>query len=196
MRFRARHPNAIRHVRVTTGAAVLALVCTQAQAGPVGTVSDLSDPALAQGYTLIDTRPEPECLKDAPERARCLPAEWLFDDTGELLVTFHVLRWLLGTIGLSGDETLVVAGPPAAGQTAKAVAGLAHLAGQAEVFVLAGTDMGNGPGGAARSFSREVVYTAPIRDAALIPGQTAAPMITRMITYATKGGRVVFPAKL
>ncbi|TYB82142.1 rhodanese-like domain-containing protein [Maritimibacter fusiformis] len=145
-------------------------------AGPLATVSDLPD-----GARIVDIRAEATCGKAAPDGARCLPAEELFADDTASPVSFHALRWLLGTIGLGGDETVAIY--PASDPRAEAVAALIYLAGQREVVLLAGapehTDRGE-----SRSFSREVIFTAPMRTQAMRLDADAPPPLQQLTAFA------------
>ena len=154
----------------TLGALLAASVCGAATApAPLRFVTQ-GPPA---GDTrVIDVRPERACTAASLAGARCLPASELFDREGRP-VSFHVLRWLLGTVGLTGHENvLVVAGDPA---DAAAVGGLLLVAGERDVAVLdrAVEVPAGAAGGQARSMTREAVFTAPMRDHLLSTGQAA-----------------------
>ena len=118
---------------------------------------------VAGGTRVIDVRAEGTCTAASLAGARCLPASELFDADGRP-VSFHVLRWLLGTIGLSGHEHVLVVGDKAA--DAAAVGALLLLAGQRDVAVLDRPVAvpADASGGSARSMTREDVFTAPMRD--------------------------------
>lgn len=122
---------------------------------------------------VIDLRAERACTRASLPGARCLPASKLFDADGAP-VSFHVLRWLLGTIGLSGQEQVLLVGDNMADTAA--VGGLMLLAGQRDVAVLDRpvTIPVGAPGGSSRSTTRETVFTAPMRDRLLIQGNEAA----------------------
>lgn len=117
----------------------------------------------AGGTRVIDVRAEGTCTAASVAGARCLPASELFDADGGP-VSFHVLRWLLGTIGLSGHEHVLVVGDKAA--DAAAVGALLLLAGQRDVAVLDRPVAvpADASGGNPRSMTRERVFTAPMRD--------------------------------
>jgi thiosulfate/3-mercaptopyruvate sulfurtransferase len=112
---------------------------------------------------VVDVRAETTCTAAALAGARCLPAAELFDADGAP-VSFHVLRWLLGTVGLSGREHVLVLGDKAA--DAAAVGALLLLAGQHDVAVLDRPVAlpADATGGNPRSMTREAVFTAPMRD--------------------------------
>ncbi len=120
------------------------------------------------GETVIDTRPLDACRRASLPGARCLPpAELLGPD--RRLPGERDLLWLFGTLGLSGEEAVLVAGDTASGRDF--IAGLLYLSGQRSVRVLdrpltpllaARTDAAPGT---TRGLVREAVFTAPMRDA-------------------------------
>jgi len=149
-------------------------------AQPVTLVEDLPD---GVDVAVVDIRPEADCLKASLPDARCLPADWLVrvDESG--VIGFHALRWLLGTIGLDGRETLAVyPGPDGPTQDAWAVGALTYLAGQADVVVLAGGTTGRN--GWPRNENREAVYTAPMRVAAMTVDASGAPLRDQLADFA------------
>ena len=114
---------------------------------------------------IMDVRREDVCLKASLPGARCLPASDILGPH-KRLPNFSGLRWLLGTIGLSGDEHVVVAGGPGRGK--EFAAGLLLVSGQRKITVLtspisslpsAGLEPGSG-----RTTTREQVYQAAVRD--------------------------------
>lgn len=115
-------------------------------------------------YLVIDTRPLGQCEVASLPGARCLPARELFGQGGRL-AAFASIRWLLGAMGLSGEEHALVIGRPAS-RDRDVVAAILFLAGQKRVSVLlppvrpADTEKG----GIVRGTAREVVYIAPMRD--------------------------------
>jgi hypothetical protein len=153
-------------------------------AAPVATVSDLPEAA-----RLIDIRPEAECLSASLPEARCVPASVLLGEGAAPPVGFHALRWLLGTVGLTGAEPVAIF--PADADGALAVAALMQLAGQSTVVVYDGPAEMTGRG-SPRSFSREAVYTAPLRIAALrVAEDTTAPLRQQLETFARGDARSV-----
>lgn len=111
---------------------------------------------------VIDIRSMSSCTEGSLPHARCLPMDYFVDPAGKV-IGFHALRWLLGTVGLNGDEEVLVIGERAA-DTQK-IGKLLHQAGQRWVWIL-GTPFvvqANAPSGTSRSFSRETVYTAAMR---------------------------------
>lgn len=163
---------------IRTGALALTFApALSAHAAPVASASVL--PADAR---VIDIRAEADCTKASLQGARCVPAEVLFGADGGAPVSFHALRWLLGTVGLSGAETVAVF--PGDETRAGAVAALLLLAGQHEVVLYTGTADMTGRG-EARSFSREVIFTAPMRTENMRLAATAdAPLEHRLAAFA------------
>lgn len=118
---------------------------------------------------IIDARAREKCERASLPGARCLPAAELLDADGRP-VDFHALRWLLGTIGLTGAERVLVVA--ADGAEASAVGALVFLAGQRDVAVLdrPPTIAPGAGGGTSRSMTREDVFVAPMRDLLLVAG--------------------------
>lgn len=136
----------------------LALLAAPLTAAPVDRVATLPD-----GARVLDVRGEDACAEASLPGARCLPADWLFEADGGPM-DFGALRWLLGGLGLNGTEEVAIW--PADERHAKAAAALIYLAGQARVVLL---DSSVPPidRGEPRSFSREVVFSTPMRIEAL-----------------------------
>lgn len=126
-------------------------------------ISIINDINNAPRAHTIDTRDLKSCSDGSLPGARCLPMGHFIDPAGNV-IDFHALRWLLGTVGLSGDETVLVIGANAS-QTQK-IGALLHHAGQRQVHILSQPFVAatNAPPGVSRSLSREVVFTAPMRD--------------------------------
>ncbi len=117
---------------------------------------------------VIDVRPTSVCEAGSLPRARCLPASDILGPH-DRLANFSGLLWLLGTAGLTGKETVLVAGTPA--RDRDFVAGILYLAGQSAVQVLTNPipkASVNLEPGEARSSTREVVYQAPVRSEAIV----------------------------
>ncbi|GKY88429.1 hypothetical protein [Sinisalibacter aestuarii] len=167
----------MRAGRIAVWGALALLPGLPLAAGPVAMLADLPDEA-----RVIDIRAEARCLEASLPGARCLPAPALFGSGETPPVSFHALRWLLGTVGLSGAETVAVYGDDPA--EALAVAALFYLAGQAGVAVIDGApEAGNR--GAPRSFSREVVFTAPMRLAEIrVDANAPGALRQRLETFA------------
>jgi thiosulfate/3-mercaptopyruvate sulfurtransferase len=152
-------------------------------AQPVALVDDLPD-----GARVIDIRAEDACTSATLPGARCVPAEVLFGPDGGAPVSFHALRWLLGTVGLSGAETVAVF---AGNETrAGAVAALLHLAGQRDVVVYTGgADLS--ARGESRSFSRETIFTAAMRTEAMRIDTPAPPLVQQLTAFARGAAETV-----
>lgn len=149
------------------GVALLVAVAAVPAAASTSALSFIDRPASGAQTRVIDVRAQGSCEKASLPGARCLPATDLFYGDGRP-VDFHTLRWLLGTIGLSGNERVVVAGADVG--NAAAVGALLYLAGQRAVAVL-NRPLAVPPGaeaGSARSMTREAVFTAPMRDRLLV----------------------------
>ncbi|TCS60602.1 rhodanese-like domain-containing protein [Varunaivibrio sulfuroxidans] len=116
---------------------------------------------------IIDTRATDQCEKASLPGAACLAPRDLFGPGGRL-ATFSDIRWLLGALGLDGTHEALVVGDDA--RARDIVAGALYLAGQNRVAVV-NTPLPHarlGAGGDTRSMTRDVVYTAPMRDRAIV----------------------------
>jgi thiosulfate/3-mercaptopyruvate sulfurtransferase len=147
-------------------------------------------PAQADPHALVvDTRPEQRCMQHSIRGAHCLPATDLIGPRGGL-PSFPDLLWAFGTAGLSGQETVLVAGSRPGNRDF--VAGLLYLSGQARVQILTvpiARALKEGrfpPGpGRGRGMLRNPIYTAQMRDRLLeLPGDlrraldgAAAPVV-------------------
>lgn len=149
------------------GAAVLMAVSAAPAVAFADAISFVDKPAHESATRVIDVRSQVSCEKASLPGARCLPAAALFHKDGRP-VDFHTLRWLLGTIGLGGNESVLVVGANAG--TAAAVGALLYLAGQRTVTVLDEplTVPAKAEAGSARGMTREAVFTAPMRDRLLV----------------------------
>lgn len=134
-----------------------------------------------RGWLLLDTRAADRCKQRSLKGARCLSADELLGPNRRL-PSLRDIAWLLGTLGLSGDETVVIAGRP--GLQRDFVAGVLHLAGQRNVWILrqplarliaAGKQAR--AKGRGRGMSREVIYSAHPRDGQIILRQELWQMI-------------------
>lgn len=150
---------------------LLALLLTAG--GPLDAVSapiDYRQSAGGHEEAIVDVRPEAACRDGTLPRARCLPVTELVGPLRRL-ANLSGMLWMLGSAGLTGDEHVLVVGERT--EQKELMAGLLYLAGQRQISVLvppvtgsAGT-AGLHPG-QPRSRTREVVYTAPVRDHRII----------------------------
>lgn len=147
---------------LTSGLLVVGLLCSLFAAAAerdLGYIGRLpSDPA----WKVIDTRPSEQCEQRSLPGARCLSADQLLGNHGRL-PSLRDITWLLGTLGLSGNEPVVVAGGDAFERDF--IAGVLYLAGQRQVAILrdpvARLVVDAEPAaGQRRSMSREVQFVA------------------------------------
>lgn len=152
--------------RILCGLFLGSLLAASAVAAPAA-LRFVGQGQVGDSARVIDLRAEQACTRTSLPGARCLPASDLFDANGAP-ISFHALRWLLGTIGLTGHEAVLLVADNVA--DAAAVGGLMFIAGQREVAVLDGALVGpaGAPGGSSRSMTREAVFTAPMRDRLII----------------------------
>ena len=139
---------------------------------PVQSAEDFAYVRAAEaGAVVVDARPLAACREKSLAGARCLPAEDFLGPHKRLPSARDIL-WLLGTAGLSGNESVLVVGQDVVARDF--VAGLLHVAGQRSVRVLAepvarvleqGADASPGR---ERGMIRETVFTAPMRDGLLL----------------------------
>ena len=115
------------------GAALLVIVAAAPAAASGDALTFVDRPTIDSQTRVIDVRDQKSCEKVSLAGARCLPAAELFESDGRP-VGFHTLRWLLGTVGLSGNERVLVVGADVGDATA--VGALLFLAGQRTVDVL------------------------------------------------------------
>ncbi|MDA8094202.1 MAG: hypothetical protein M0T84_09890 [Betaproteobacteria bacterium] len=115
-------------------ALLMAAGCAAASppAGDFCYVSRLSDARLREAVVL-DTRPLAACASRSLPGARCLPPRE-FMGPHHRLASFRDILWVLGASGLSGQESVVVAGDDPVRRDF--VAGVLYLAGQSRVAVL------------------------------------------------------------
>ncbi|CAG1019354.1 partial Putative thiosulfate sulfurtransferase, partial [Burkholderiaceae bacterium] len=127
--------------------------------------------AAEPGAVAVDARPLAACREKSLAGARCLPAEDFLGPHNRL-PSARDLLWLLGTAGLSGEETVLVVGQDVLARDF--VAGLLHVAGQRSVRVLTEPvgrllEQGAAAGaGRERGMIREAVFAAPMRDGLLL----------------------------
>ncbi|MGI9381655.1 MAG: rhodanese-like domain-containing protein [Methyloligellaceae bacterium] len=138
---------------------------------------------------VIDTRPVALCEAASIPGARCLPPRDVLGPHRRL-ANVSGLLWLLGTVGLTGRETVLVAGGPA--RDRDFMAGLLFLAGQKSVLVLTtpiakiGTEL---KPGATRSVTREAVYQAPMRSDRIVLRSELVRMIRSEASPVILDGR-------
>lgn len=134
-------------------------------------VHDVAVTLQEEGSLVVDTRPGDVCKHRTLAGAICLPAKD-FLGPHQRLPSERDLLWLLGTAGLKGGETVLVVGQDATARDF--VAGLLYVSGQRHVSVLTEPvgrllERGGPTGpGRERSFVREQVFEAPMRDELVI----------------------------
>lgn len=177
-------------------ALLLAVVCVlttgpgnNAMAGPA-TDGMVGTGPVPDGAFVLDVRAENDCSRGSLPAARCLPASSLLGDEGQAPVSFHALRWLLGTVGLSGPETVAVLGDDT--HETLAVAGLLLLAGQERVHVIGDAHVRSAHPGTTRSMSRETVYTAALREDLMAVSGGDRPLLEQLAALARSGRPVTF----
>ncbi|MHB1144530.1 MAG: sulfurtransferase [Thiobacillus sp.] len=178
----------------------LALLAAGAPAHAMDEFGYVRDAAasLREGSVAVDTRPLDACKLRSAAGAVCLPADGFLGPQRRLPAERDLL-WLLGTAGLAGDETVLVVGQDVVARDF--VAGLLYIAGQRRVRVLT-EPMGKllesgietGPG-RERSFVRERVYQAAMRDGVVVlrdelRAMRPAPMLLDGRTEAEYWGEV------
>jgi len=190
-------------MRMFCGAAMLAAVAGAPAYAAGGAIAFIDQTRIDAQTRVVDVRDGKACERASLAGARCLPAADLFA-VGGRPVGFHTLRWLLGTIGLSGNErVVVVAAEPG---DAAAVGALLFLAGQREVAVLDRpvTISAGAPGGGNRNITRETVFTAPMRDRLLVAAPEQAigavidsgPAVARLRRFARRAANDAQPVRL
>lgn len=130
-------------------------------------------------FVVVDARALDECKAKTLAGARCLPAADLLGPQRRLPDARNLL-WLLGTVGLAGDERVLVVGQDVVARDF--VAGLLHVAGQRSVVVLTepvarllASGAAAGPG-RERATIREAVYAVSMRDDLLVLRRELATM--------------------
>jgi thiosulfate/3-mercaptopyruvate sulfurtransferase len=149
----------------------LALMCAAAAAGAAEDFAYVRAVPPEASLAVVDARPLAACREKSLAGARCLPAADFLGPHNRL-PSARDLLWLLGTAGLSGEETVLVVGQDAVARDF--VAGLLHVAGQRSVRVLTEPvgrllEQGAAAGaGRERGMIREAVFAAPMRDGLLL----------------------------
>ncbi len=150
---------------------VLAVLFVALSAGAAEDFTYVRAAAQTEAAVIVDARPFADCRAKSLADARCLPAGD-FLGPQRRLPSARDLLWLLGTAGLSGEESVLVVGQDAAARDF--VAGLLWVAGQRSVHVLTEPVGRLLEGGAAagpgreRGMIRETVFAAQMRDALLL----------------------------
>lgn len=145
----------------------LFLLCQLAVVPAVADIDFLhdSDP-LAPEVLLFDARTLSKCQADSVGGARCLPAA-TFIAGDRTIASFYHVGWVLGTHGLSSNETTLVFSDAA--RDRNLVAGILHLAGQRRVWVWQGDiarlqdKFGRAPG-RTRGITRQSMYLGIVRE--------------------------------
>ena len=117
---------------------------------------------------ILDTRPIIKCEKQTLPGARCLPANDFIGPHGRL-VGFSNIAWVLGSAGLTGNESVLIIGRNPIKRDF--VAGLLHIMGQAQVSIfIKSLNSVNGlkEPGLERDTFRTAIWQAPIRNDAII----------------------------
>ncbi|MCC7327783.1 MAG: rhodanese-like domain-containing protein [Burkholderiales bacterium] len=154
-----------------TRASIFAMTLIAASAVAADDFADVRNAAAVDGVVIIDSRPIGDCRAKTLAGARCLPAADLLGPHRRLPDARNLL-WLLGTLGLAGDEQVLVVGQDVVARDF--VAGLLHVAGQRSIAVLTEPVGRLLEGGAAtgagreRGMIREKVYVTPMRDDLLV----------------------------
>ena len=138
-----------------------------------------------QDVFVLDIRDTKQCKCKSLKGARCIPAND-FLDTNQNLVGISGLLWLLGTIGLSGVEHVVVVGNDLKRQ--EFVAGVLFIAGQKRISILEKPiekiEVKFLAGGEERSTTREKVFISPMRDGSLILPEELDGLIQTQAPYS------------
>ena len=121
------------------------------------------------GTFILDVRSEAECERASLAGASCLATNRVLGPNRRL-PNVSGLLWLLGTVGLTGDEHVVIVGDSDEDKTF--MAGLLYLTGQKKITVmtqrLSELKSAAMAPGAARSRTRQKVFQAPMRDDSVI----------------------------
>jgi len=116
------------------------------------------------GGFIVDTRPSTSCEKASLSGARCLAALDFFGPH-KRLANFSGVLWLMGTVGLTGNEHVLVIGDKT--ESKEAMAGLLYLSGQQKISVLtapvSSLPNANMTPGTGRSKTREKIFQAVMR---------------------------------
>lgn len=140
---------------------------------------DFHDSPDVAGTFILDVRGQALCEKASLAGARCLPVDQLLGPNRRL-PNISGLLWLFGTVGLTGDEHVLVVGDKNDDKTF--MAGLLYVAGQNKVTVMTSrlSDQKTvelAPG-MSRSKTREKVFQAQMRDGSIILRQELSQAIS------------------
>jgi len=130
----------------------------------------VAERVVSEDMVLVDARTIEQCLALSVSGARCLPANTFFAEDGRL-ASFYDISWVLGTLGLSQNDKLLVFADKA--ESRDAVAGLLFLSGQLGVWRWTGKmeslqdALGKGSG-QVRGITRKRVYTGTTRGSLMV----------------------------
>jgi thiosulfate/3-mercaptopyruvate sulfurtransferase len=119
-------------------------------------------------YLILDTRPIEKCKTQSLIGAHCLPAGDFLGPHGRL-ASFADIAWILGSAGLTGQESVLVVGKDPIKRDF--VAGLIHIMGQARVTVLSKSlnlVKGSKGSGEERADTRTAIWQAIARDRTIV----------------------------
>ncbi len=167
--------------------AALALAAVLLTGPAAAALRYVATPRAVPDATVVDARDGDNCPRRSLAAGGggavlCLPPRALLGPQGRLLAP-RALLWRLGTLGLTGAEAVLVVGDAPEGRDF--IAGVLHLAGQAEVAVLdrpltpllaAGAATA---AGMTASSVRLAVYAAPARDHRLLRRDEVAARLRR-----------------
>jgi len=149
------------------------------------------DPAVSG--VVVDTRPQADCVHSSLQGAICLAPQEFLGPHGRL-ASWRNIRWLLGASGLSGSETVVVAGDNI--DREDFVAGVLYLAGQRHVEIVyrrLSRWLISHPHRAAAGLShgvfRQAIYTAWPRTRLIILRQELGRLIRKGGSFDLMDGR-------
>lgn len=179
-----------RSIVTTVGILALAMAGTpdKVAAAPIEYTLD----ATTSVDMIVDVRPSSMCDEASLPGAHCLPVRDVLGPH-KRLANIGGLLWLLGTVGLKGQEHVLVIGEQA--NHRDFMAGLLYLAGQKKVSVLdTPLSLLNGQRdkwepGVARSKTREAVFQAPMRSDAIVLRSELLRMIRSDKTPVLLDGR-------
>lgn len=147
----------------------ICLAVTMPQSIAAEQVVGYTSSPVGQANFIIDTRSAVLCEKASLPGARCLPARNFFGPH-KRLANFSGVLWLLGTVGLTGSEHVLIVGNKSVDK--EAMAGLLFIAGQQKISILKQAigslkDTNLTPG-VTRSKSREEIYQSTMRSGRIV----------------------------